>query len=265
MPTKKKSAKKQNKTNSFIWQAGALRLTAFHSLKDNPNVENWWKQLTGEESEKRVTESKKKIVIEEGDYKDGSLVLKLAPGRIDLVLNSKDEPEDVNIFPTLGELKSNVNSFLELSNKLLKLPDYPMTNRLAFGAICVFPVETRKSGYDNLNVFLGDVIKIDSDDSFDLLYQINRRRNSKSDVPGLSINRLQKWYVGTRNISVVMVSPDKKEHALSSADAVYACMLELDINTSKDFQDHLPKGKLNKICKELTDLGIEISQNGDIK
>jgi hypothetical protein len=43
-----------------------------------------------------------------------------------------------------------------------------------------------------------------------------------------------------------------------------ACCIELDINTSPDYQEDLPKEKLPQIFRELVDLGKEIVKEGDI-
>jgi hypothetical protein len=44
-----------------------------------------------------------------------------------------------------------------------------------------------------------------------------------------------------------------------------ACRLELDINTAADFTGVLPAPRLEVLLHELTDLGREIAQRGDIQ
>jgi hypothetical protein len=45
---------------------------------------------------------------------------------------------------------------------------------------------------------------------------------------------------------------------------LYIVRLELDINTSADFQEELPSDRLNDIFDELAKLGMEIAEKGDI-
>jgi hypothetical protein len=44
----------------------------------------------------------------------------------------------------------------------------------------------------------------------------------------------------------------------------FACRLELDINTVPDFQGELPRESFGQLLGELTELGQEIAQKGDI-
>jgi hypothetical protein len=49
-----------------------------------------------------------------------------------------------------------------------------------------------------------------------------------------------------------------------SAQQNFSCRVEVDINTSQDFQGELPQVLLPKILEELINLGQEIIREGDI-
>jgi len=44
----------------------------------------------------------------------------------------------------------------------------------------------------------------------------------------------------------------------------FACNVELDISTDKEFQSELPREQLSIIFQELVELGKEIARDGDI-
>lgn len=74
-------------------------------------------------------------------------------------------------------------------------------------------------------------------------------RNSRSLF---SLNRLSKWAVVSGAYASQVGHKD------------FACRLELDINTVPDFQGELPRESFGQLLGELTELGQEIAQKGDI-
>jgi hypothetical protein len=67
--------------------------------------------------------------------------------------------------------------------------------------------------------------------------------------------------MGTGHMEISPFLPQSISYPTSE---IYACRLELDINTPQSFQNELPYDQLNNIFQELVDLGREIATEGDI-
>src|SRR5262249_9107031 len=129
--------------------------------------------------------------------------------------------------------------------------------RLAFGAILKTPVGNREEGYGVLQKFLPSV-RLDPAASSDFMYQINRPREVKFGNVSILINRLSRWAVEI--VETRHLSPGQP----LMASQEFRCNLELDINTSPDFQGELPQRKVREIFETLVDFGREIALEGDI-
>jgi len=121
------------------------------------------------------------------------------------------------------------------------------------------PVDDRPSGYRKLGSYLPG-IQIDPEGSSDFLYQINRPRKARLNIPSLRINRLSNWSVSRIDIGGQFGAQTIELPGLEQ----YACRLELDINTAPDFQEILVREQLRSTFEELVDLGKEIAARGDI-
>jgi hypothetical protein len=133
--------------------------------------------------------------------------------------------------------------------------------RLAFAGVLVQPAQDRRSAYERLNQYL-QWVEIDPDSS-DFLYRINRPRQSRSGVAGLTINRLATWgaMTFTRHRQIMLAgSPYTQQQTRSES---HACMLEFDVNTSGERQDPLPREQLGSVFGELVDLTLGIAREGD--
>lgn len=254
-------SQKENLENhsSVKWDVESLRLTVFCTA-GMTSKNNWWKEITGNEAEKNTILPAKSTSQEEGAFENGKLVVRTAPGRIDVVYTvSTDSVSTPQEFMSLGPFDTILQRFQKISQAFLKSKTLPEVNRLAFGAILVFRVNNLEEGYHRLGPFLPN-LEIDPKRSFDFLYQINKPRQAVTTIPGLSINRLSKWSVMKVIFIKALVEGDK-----GSASTVenYACRLELDINTFSDFKGPLPKSELLRLFQEFTDLAVEISNNGD--
>ena len=68
------------------WQTERLRLTGFPSPAppiDTSGSSNWWRNVTGEEPERRISHPKRSGQQDEGPLRDGKLILRVEPARID--------------------------------------------------------------------------------------------------------------------------------------------------------------------------------------
>lgn len=237
----------QTKANPNPWQTQLLRLTLFLSPAAQVVEPTWWRDLVGESPETTISRPREGIRREEGLWGDTKLVLLLQPTRIDWLLTARDE--DAGSLDVIGgEFSEKLDAFRKLVSRWFEFSTCPAAQRLAFGAILLRAVESQQDGLRQLSNLLP--VELDPDGSTDFSYQINRPRPSNSKIPALSINRLSKWAV--------------RQASASDVGDLVACRLELDINTAPDFQDELLRGSFAQLFGELTELGQEIAEKGDI-
>lgn len=237
-------------------QANMLRLTAFPTPNQQFNPESWWASLINQQPENTSTKSALGEKVAEGSYGSGTFTIGTSPLRIDLVYKSVEKEETLDsTIPVIGNVSDTVNSFQQLIEKWFDIESIPSISRLAFGGILVFPVENLETGYNLLSKY----VKLDIDEqASDLLYRINRRRNS-TIYPSLVINRLSTW--GVMVVKVGLFDPNTTIYQLPET---YAFRVELDINTVPN-EDNIVTGQWKEIFGELVILGKEIAELGDIK
>jgi len=243
-------------SNKIDWLVESFRITAFTT---NPLAEldyDWWKIITEEQPNTKTIDNKENSLIEEGIYNDNNLKLTVKRERLDWniipILNVSDLPG----FSNIGLLSDTIGIVKKIFDDWTTKCDVPELKRIAFGAILLFPVDSREDGYKILN-FLLNKIDLDHRDTSDFLYQINWKIDAKTDIDELRINQLTKWSTAVA-----------KFLKLPSADEVvelYACRLELDMNNIKLEERSIPKDKLIPLFDELINLGINISVKGDKK
>jgi hypothetical protein len=242
-------------SNAEDWSAVTLRVTAFLSPSSEVEGQNWWPEIVGEKPSKRQEEPRKGISQEEGPFANGKLILVTQPQRIDWLYKFTEEFEPIGLFAeTIDQFIPSMLRWLEFA---------PSIMRLAFGATLIIPVENPASGNRLFSSFL-HYVQIDSENSADLLYQINRPRPSKTDITDLVINRLSKWNVMLLQNAVLSLIPNLQNAANIATRTTWLCDLTLDINTAAEFQGELPKAQLPNLLNELTTLAQEIAREGDI-
>lgn len=246
----------QNKADLSTWQVETFRVTCFPSPATELNVANWWQDIIGEQPENTIVRAREGLQQDEGHVNGKKVVLSVQPIRIDWLMGPNEEEGET----TIGPFQDSLGSFLEMMSRWFKIS--PHVRRLAFGTVLLLPVDNRKLGYEILGNYLPDV-KLDPIGTSDFLYQINRPRNSQSQLPELQINRLTKWSVLKRGRLGFELSPSPQVTPFISSES-FACRLELDINTSADYKDDLPLDKLTDVFNEMVDLTKEIALKGDI-
>jgi len=242
----------ENKSN---WEPTLLRLTAFPSPSADFTNQKWWSELVGELPEIQNIQPRTGEKVEVGQYRDANLVLNTHPARIDWQYGIDDPSPTITRIPTLGNFYRSLDSFVDLMNRWLGTKDIPGLTRLAFGAILIQPTVTHETAYELLKSYLHFDIKLEN--TSDFLFQINRRRNTTTDIPSLLVNRLSKW-------SAMRFQQAQLLPVQQIGQSFYAARLELDINTAVEFEEELPSSKLSEIFQELSELGEEISVKGDI-
>lgn len=233
------------------WQVEALRITAF----PENNTSALWKQCVDKEpTDIRIQRTETREV----KYKNGRIFLIEHPDRIEWRYLAKQDDNEPLRLPIIGSLEEELDVIVELARKWLNSSDIFQLNRLAFGAVLLNPVENMLRGYENLRGFLPFLASVDlSENSSDFNYQVNRQRNSKI-IAGLPINRLTRWGV------IRLKQFDLTQARVTDLNLV-ASRLELDINTASERTNSLPSADLANLFDELVQMGLELSEKGDIE
>lgn len=239
------------------WLAETLRVTAFPRPGNLIPEQNWWFEIVGQLPEKKTDQPRTGMVIEEGSFQNGKLILAVHPARIDWRYEPADEMMQVpDQFGNVGEFTAALRTFVSSMREWLSLNNIPPLRRLALGVVLLQPVEDIKEGYRVLSQYLP--FDIDDMTSSDFLYQINRRRDSQVEIPDLRVNRLTKWSVAS--LIPMQIEPGP----IVRFPAQFACRLEMDINTVPEFERELEHQKLESLLEEFAELSEEIVENGDI-
>lgn len=256
---------KTDKTSTSLanqeWSALSFRLTAFliPSYVTDLSV-SWWKDVVGELPENQKANPRLLQKVETGAFNNTTLALEIQPGRVDWRITGLSPTEPIPSSPIdLLPIPKLLPDFLTIANQWIKIS--PPIIRLAFGAQLGIPVDDRVTGYKILTKHLPK-FDIDSENSSDFLYQINRPRIS-SVLPSMKINRLSKWLVAiftTSNMNLLLENP-----ALSTTTQQFlTCTLEMDINTDAGNTKEFSVDQSIAQLLELTNMAQEIAGNGDI-
>lgn len=241
------------------WEAETLRLTGLLPANDE-EAADWWGQVVGEEPE---TTSLRRGVERrvEGPFRGRRLSLVVKPDRVDWVLSpsASDEDEDLR-FASTGRFVESLDAIREVGNVWLERGHGISFQRLAFGAVLLFPVDDTQSGYRRIRSYL-PAVTLDPEGSSDFSYRINRPRMSGKLGFGLRINRLATWSVAM--LQVGTLSPQGPRVVRSLGPRVHACRLELDINTDAEYEGQLDAAQLRPLFQELTEYALEIAREGD--
>jgi hypothetical protein len=244
------------------WQVELLRLTVFPSLPAQITSETWWHDIVGQAPESSTSQPRRRALVQEGAVAGGRLVLSVEPARIDWRLlpleSQKLEPEP---FLTIGTLPDAIQSFAAFIERWFDLESYPLVKRLAFGALISQPVDDRQAGYLQLSTYLPSVT-LDPENSSDFIYRINRSRLSTSGFADFRVNRLSTWMVRASALSQLSIGLESAQYSVGQI--IYACQLELDINTAPEYSGQFSAKESRAVFQELVRLGEEIAREGDI-
>lgn len=254
--------KSKNETQANnSWKINSLRYTLF----PKPNFvfdENWWETLIGTPPDNVSSTLKNQIKHYEGSFNSGSFIIDVDPLRIHLIFTPAKNSQEVGTGINLGGYHETLNVFTPLIEKWLAQNNCPIVNRIAFGGLLLIPVSSKTEGYKCLQSYLNSV-QIDTENSVDFLYQINRPRISQNSANEILINRLSKWSVINFETTIQGISIKNISNRIISSE--YGVSLEFDINTDANFQGEFSPAEQKRIFKELLQLSDEISLKGDIK
>ncbi len=242
------------------WHVETMRITVFPSDITVVDMPKLWDSVMDQEPD-AIQFQREKIDAREVRFGNGRMVLAKQADRIDWhYLSNPDTNTDSLQLPIIGKLEEELNAFTELANAWFVSSKMFSIKRLAFGAVLLRPVSSVEEG----NSILADMLpNMNLKGVRDFYYQVNRRRNSKVD-PGIDVNRLSKWNVYSGQLVTVEVNPMQQQQITTTAGLSIASRLELDINTFPERKQALPPDKLSELFRELIDLGLEVSEQGDV-
>lgn len=241
------------------WEVAAFRFTAFLTPSGPPVSDTWWGEVVGEDPETTTERPKAGERKQEGPYGNGQLTLSVTLGRVDWVLGPKLPTEPPEGFLVAGAFVQSCTRFTDLVDKWLTLDTCPSLQRIAIGAVLLQPVADRASGYRKLESYLPSV-RLDCENSRGFLYQINRPR--AGPIRDIKINRISKWSVQSSNVTGMAVE-NGQLRVLATAEQVYACRLELDVNTDANFTEEFTLDEAKQIHSALVEMATEIAREGD--
>ncbi len=241
------------------WQVETVRLTGLLPIEDTEAAKSW-AEVVGEEPD--VTLTHKGIEQRaEGPFYDRKLALRVRPGRVDWVLTTADSgvPDEGGV-GTAGKFAECLEIMDEVAGNWWGSEGCPSFQRLALGAVLLFPVADRELGYRVLSTYLPSV-KLDAENSRDFSYQINKPRIFRALDIEVLINRLSKWSVAAFQVGAFVVTGGREK--MIKGPSMYACRLELDINTDAEFDGELDVLKMRLIFEQLASCAREISEGGE--
>lgn len=244
------------------WQAENLRLSAFVVNIIDPTKRHFWEPLIGTPPNEIRHRPQRQLVMEEGPLLNGRLCVEVANNRVDwrLLPDLNNPPRDL---PTVGSYDVLESGFRELMQRWLA--DCPPVHRLAYGGVLLLPAENLQDALRRLNELL-PTVRVEPEVTQDFMYRINKRRDSRSGIEGLKINRLSTWAA----VQVIETRIHVSEDGQGTLDMKQLpnsrglCRLEIDINTIPEFNQEFDKDIVLDIFNELVDIGNEIATEGDV-
>ena len=248
------------------WKAEHARFTLIYAQSE-PNLQKKREVLqtiTSKEPFEQVF--RHGTYTEGGEWHGGTLRIASLTGRMDFVYNPNEKVESgsATVKANVREMASFSKVFdplQEAMQKWLEVDEGPV-QRLAFGATIFLPVNDRLEGYQKIAGYLRD-LKIDAENSRDLLYRINRPRTVNIDGDLFFVNRLSTWSVGIRRAFTFTVSTSGA-NPMGSTPSESMLMIEMDLSTDANREGLFKAEESNELLKIFVGLAVEICENGDV-
>jgi len=252
-----------HQVDSLDWYAEKCRATVFTKDRvDSDSLVEVWKSFCEQEPEDIHKIPRVAATIMTGAFSkiEGALLeLVNEPPKLEWRLASVPNPkfDEVGV-PCIDTLARVLEAFVPNVRAWLASDKCPALTRLAFGAILNKPSTSYLSALTQLQTYLRSV-QIDTDNMQDLMFRVNRPRQSKSGVSGVTINRLSIWSINRLLSTEIDLGAPTKEVASTN---VYCANLVLDINNAPR-QEPLSREAVLRLFDELLALGKEIAAKGD--
>lgn len=242
------------------WDTESIRVSIFTPLRyDSRNqYRELWEGASGHIPETVDIRPIDGITRLQGVVGDNNLLVSIQEGRIDWYINPvppQGRPIDVLTL-------NRVESVFRILNKALRvsLEVISSVQRLAFAPVLLRVVPDRPTGLNQMEKYFRH-LNVDTLDSEDFSYQINRRRASQA-VPHARINRLASWTIQEGGNVSFSITPSGVP-AISDSNPFTVRRLEMDVNTTEETTD-IPTSKGVALFHELVGMASEIANEGDI-
>jgi hypothetical protein len=235
------------------WKLESLRLSVFLVEAIDPNQQDWWKSITGLESETSTSKRQTGEYTEDGVFGDWRLTLAIntiSHNRVDWV--AYPATPDLISFSSIGSYVEESEKFFKLFNRWL-LDNCPPTIRIAYGAVLLNEVSDRKAGYEILSACL-PIIKFNPESWTDFSFQVNNK-NSSEVLAGMTLNILTKWNA----IQMVRIPIEQTSSAHTDKNA---CRLEFDLSSEADNKAPIEAGNLSLLYTEFRTIADRYVSNG---
>lgn len=259
------------------WQAALLRFTIFPAPNTTLSLEQWWQAALDFDPEQVAMDRRLNMAQLQGQYGAGQFRLiaaSLPLPRVDWLWAPSDsiDPADIS---TLGAYKDALGLYRLVLDRALAASVTPVAHRIALGLVLQQPVETRKEGYTILQEYLKNSVRLDSENSSDFIYQINRARILRFGDTLIPINRIAKWSVVYQAASAISLTVTPLQPPLLSDSQLLtehlSAQLELDINTAPNQTPHFVATTPTRfdlaytpILAAFQEFALEIAEQGDI-
>lgn len=245
------------------WVAESLRMTTFHNIGDLPSdASGPWESVMQRQPEQVSGRPVENLHVANGPYDSIGMQLQctVRPDRSDWALQYAPPAPGVpqTGLVTVGPFGEVLPAFQVTCSKWLST--CPNVTRLAFGAVLMAEARDLQDAYKQLDAVL-PFVELHAANMSDFFYQINRRRNLAS-VRNCLANRISRWSAAQVG-SVEFLVEGNSQPQVSSGPDLFACRLELDVNTATRLTNVSGFGAV-RLFGELVNFGREISEKGDL-
>ena len=244
-----------------MWQIENLRFSVFLACPTDPEPVGSWVDVVGQDADDTRIKGtdEQRVVSQQGPFGGAVMRAEVRLDRIDWYL-LPPHPKTPSKTPTAGPYEKRKDRFRDAMRAWLDAAP-PVANRMAYGALLSLRGGGDRS--DSLRVLdnLLSTVTVDTDNTWDFDYSVNRRRGSKS-IDGLMINRLAKWSLSKEILGVFELPVGGGQPRMNTMPVINVPMLTLDINTDPEFPGPLDRPR--ELLAELADVGTEIALKGDV-
>ena len=245
-----------------IWEVGSFRLSAFVDELEMPDLLVLFKDVSGVDAEKDENDLAHKKRTLFGASKDLQFSITKTPQRIDAVIfqNPQIAAALRDPLPHIGDIEDTADLVRNMSYSFIK--SFKNLKRYSVGGVYLLRQQDAKTAYSALASYLPNV-KIDLDNSSDLLYRVNRPKTANLGESTCPINRVSTWSV-IRGMGFNVALSGKHEPQQTSVSA-YAVRVDTDINTVPAI-DLTTMGVNEKLALAdvLYQFSIELPLGGDV-
>ena len=161
------------------WEVEQERVTLFLFPGLEVNSDAVWQAITNIAPSEVTKRPALGITTMVGDFENGKLTLNVASQRVDIIYTPNPNFHEANPskgFAVLGARESLGKTFVNAISKCF--PNCPKATRLAYGATMLKILPSKKESYETLASLLPS-LKLDTENSSEFQYSINRPRMSK--------------------------------------------------------------------------------------